>query len=390
MSLNVSGQDRKLLVGLGILFVFTLIAGLIFSPSRDAQADLATTYSAAAAGTKAAYLLLRESGFQSERWEQSPTALTLGPSTLIIADPTAPPRSEEQAALKRYVANGGRLILAGRGGFLFMPGSAPTEDPFGLRAWEQFSAQAPSATTRQAAHIHMQANSFWTTHAEGMRLYGNDTGRFVVLQQAVGKGQIFWLASASVLSNAGLEKPDNLEFLLAVAGDRQERVLWDEYFHGHRTGATSGIEHPQFRWFFAQLFLLAAAILGTYARRSGPQRAPVEDSRLSPLEFVQALGDLYSTARAANVAVDIYYGRFRYLATKRLALPVNASPADVVAAFERQRGVGEPDLLALLQTCESARFFPDLKRGEALKLVRELYDYARKLQLFPKAGPGEH
>ena len=41
------------------------------------------------------------------------------------------------------------------------------------------------------------------------------------------------MASATPLTNAGITQPGSLEFLLAAIGDKQTRVLFDEYVHGY-------------------------------------------------------------------------------------------------------------------------------------------------------------
>ena len=387
MPLSVSQQDRRLLLVLAAIFLVTLLLGLLFTPPGDAQRNIATTYSAASEGTRAAFLLLRESGYDSERWEQPPNRLKSRNTTLFLNDPTSWPNKDDQQSVVKFVREGGTLVLSGPLGSLFLTEPAPTPDPVGVVGWQTFCALVPSAAARQAPQISLQAAAFWGPKAAGIPLYG-DSGRNVVMQYAMGKGRIFWIASSSLLSNAGLREAGNLEFLLAVAGDHKQHVLWDEYFHGHRPAA-KGTAHPQIEWLFAQLAILAALVLGTFSRRSGPQRAPVAESRLSPLEFVHALGNLYATAHAANVAVDIYYGRFRYWATKQLGLVIDASPEEIAHAFEQRRDVSDPEFLALLKTCESARFYSDLPRREALDLVEKLYREAKKLQLFPRTGSGE-
>lgn len=385
MPLTVNRQDRRLLLVLGAIFGATVLLALLLSPSADKQAKVATTYSTASEGAKAAYLLLRESGYSCERWERSPSGLKSNNTTLFIADPGVAPSPDDQRSVRKFVSDGGTLVIAGVWGSMFLPDKAPTSEPFRIVGWQNFDALAPSAAARQAPQIKMQAAAYWPGNSTGVALYGN-SGRIVVMQYAIGKGRVIWLASSSPLSNAGLRESGNLAFLLALVGEKNHPVVWDEYFHGHRAINNEGVGHPQIRWLFGQLAILAAAVLGTYSRRSGPQRAPAAESRLSPLEFVQALGNLYSGARAANVAVDIYYGRFRYWVTKRLGLTSSASPEELAQALERRNHVSDPEFLHLLKTCESVRFYSDLPRKEALTLVRSVYDYCNKLKLFPRTG----
>jgi hypothetical protein len=383
MPITLTREDRRLLGVMGGLFAVTIVIALVFSPTEGTDAKQATTYSASSEGTKAAYLLLHESGYRTERWERSPAQLGPGTnSVLLILDPDTAPTSNERQAVRRFVDSGGTLVLSGPLGSLFVERRAPVLDAMDNAGWQDFPALTPSLVARQAPEIRMKANVSWDQDAPGIALYGDDH-RNVVMQFPQGSGQVIWIASSTLLSNAGIEQSENMEFLLAVARNREQRVLWDEYFHGHRPSETAATVHPQLRWMFAQLMLLAALVLMTFSRRSGPVRAPASETRLSPLEFVQALGQLYARAQAANVAVDIYYGRFRFWLTRKLGASVSATPEEMARAVQDRWRLSDPEFLATLKACESARFYSDLPREEALELVKKLYRYASELKLFP-------
>jgi hypothetical protein len=136
------------------------------------------------------------------------------------------------------------------------------------------------------------------------------------------------------------------------------------------------------RWIFIQLAVLALAVLLTFSRRSGPIFVPAGEIRLSPLEFVQTLGGLYERAGAASVAVDICYQRFRYWLTRRLGMAGNATIADLESAVRERWKFHDDRFSSTLQECESARYHPDLRPPDALRLVKALYDYAAELKLF--------
>ena len=382
MPLNLAREDRRLLIVTAVLSVAASALAVLLSPGSDSDAEFATTYSTVSEGAKAAYLVLQESGYRIQRWERPPAEVPGSQNVvLLLTDPTLMPNSEDVDALRQFVSRGGTLILSGSLASVFTSYPAPMPLPAGPEGWKTFPALAPSAQARSAGSIRLNPSSHWTETKSGVALYG-DAGATVVMQFPLGKGQILWLASSSPLSNAGLREPGNLEFLLASIGSRETQVLWDEYFHGHRESAGTAAAHPQMKWLAAQLAFFAVAVLVTFSRRSGPQRAPVAESRLSPLEFVTALGDLYERAGAANVAVDIYYERFRYWLTRRLGLRPTATPEEIAASVRDRFQLGDPEFLTLLKTCESARFYNDLSRKEALNLVRRLHSYATQFKLF--------
>lgn len=382
MPLNLSSDDRRLIIVAGVLFLVSALLALFLSPA-ESNAQFATSYSTASEGAKAAYLLLRESGYQVERWSRPPSELTDAlDSLLIIADPMEVPEQADRAAIGKFLNDGGEVVIAGSLSPLFATEIAPTPVPLSL-GWQKFTAQTLCPQALNAHDIQLEPIAVWPKPSPGIGLYGNTT-QFTVMQYPHGKGSLLWLASSSLLSNAGLREPGNLEFLLSTVGSKSRRVLWDEYFHGHRSEAIVAKAHPQVAWLLAQTGFIAVAVLLTFSRRSGPRRPPRQESRLSPLEYVRALGQLYERARAASVAVDVAYERFRYAASNKLGLAPAVSTDELAHAIAERWSVDREDLRSLLDSCESARFYEDLDRKEALALVQRLHKYSQFLKLFPE------
>lgn len=379
MPLNLSREDRRLVIIAATVFATSTLLAIFLAPTAS-DAHFATTYSTASEGTKAAYLLLRESGYRVERWSHPPAELNDAPNTLLVlTDPDETPAQGDKSALEKFLSGGGVIVLAGAFSPVFVSEAAPEQLPISL-GWGTFSAQAPSAQALSAPEIKLDAIASWAKPSQGIGLYGDDS-RYVVMQYAHGSGSVIWLASSSLLSNDGLRQSRNLEFLLSTIGSKSRRVLWDEYFHGHRAAATMTISHPQLAWLFGQMGFVAVAVLLTFSRQSTPQRATRPESRLSPLEYVRALGQLYEHAGATNVAVDISYEHFRYALAKRLGARPSLTSEELARAAARKWPVEAEGLRALLDTCESARFFGDLPQKEALALVQRLHEYSLQLEL---------
>ena len=72
-------RDRKILTVAGTILLLLIVATVAFAPqTNDAEGQgVPSTYSTANNGAEAAYLLLRELGYRSERWEKPPTELPL-------------------------------------------------------------------------------------------------------------------------------------------------------------------------------------------------------------------------------------------------------------------------------------------------------------------------
>jgi len=377
--------DRKLLIIAGTVLVVLITATVILAPSSGEleRQGPPTTYSTGRNGAQAAYLLLRELGYQSERWEKSPLELPANGEgkILILAGPSDLPDKSERGALQRFARSGGWIVYAGQLPFLFLESGSVTPPSFttATRAAEKFPALAPSLLTRDAPEITMRATNRWGASSGGqVPLYGSATEP-VVTAWRVSKGRMIWWSAPTPLTNSGIQLDGNLAFFLdcirAVrpgASPAETTVLWDEYFHGYRGSLWSYFAETPVPWAIFQLGLAAVLAFFAFGRRSGPIYTPVPVSRLSPLEFVDTLGDLYRRANAGPAAVRVAYQRFRTQLLRRLALPNSTSIAQLDAAVRERLGWRQPGLMDVLQRAENASRAGDLPGPEALRLVRAL------------------
>jgi hypothetical protein len=387
LPIQLSAGDRKLFLIAGGVFLVLVTTALILAKGPESADEIPTTYSVGSGGAKAAYLLLKASGYRVERWEQSPSELPeAAGATLILAEPLDAPKTEERNRLRQFVQNGGHVIATGAFVGLFLPENGIVPDPLSGMTWKKLSAQSPSSITHAASQITLVPQAYWKPDSFAVPLYG-DGDKEMVVKYKFGKGEVIWWASATPLTNAGLKEPGNLEFFLACIGSEpQTRILWDEYFHGYRRSLTASIQSSPVKWIFLQFAVFTLAILLTYSRRSGPISIRAKETRLSPLEFVRTLGALYKQANAASVVVDISYHRFRYWLTRRLGMASNALVEELESAVRERGNFQDADFSATLRACESAPYDYTLKPRAALRLVRSLDDYAAKLKLFSKSG----
>ena len=151
----------------------------------------------------------------------------------------------------------------------------------------------------------MNASNRWVA-SDGAQvpLYG-EPEEPVVVTWRLEKGRVLWWAAPTPVTNSGISKEGNLPFFLGCiqavrpgASPGETTVLWDEYFHGYRGSLWDYFQETPVPWAIFQLALVAVFVLLAFGRRSGPLYAPAAVSRLSPLEFVDTLGDLYRRASA--------------------------------------------------------------------------------------------
>ncbi len=393
--------DRKLLLIAGSILLILIAATLAFSPTPDETEGqgIPTTYSTTRSGAQAAYLLLRELGYRSERWEKSPTELPPDGAgkILILAGPFDFPDQHERDALLAFARSGGWIVYAGNFPFLFLERGAvtpPSLSQASLLKAETFSAVAPSPFTLDAAKITMTARNRWAaSDGSQLPLYG-DPEEPVVVTWRLEKGRVLWWAGPTPVTNSGISQEGNLPFFLdcirAVrpgASPGETTVLWDEYFHGYRGSLWDYFRGTPVPWAVFQLALVALFVLLAFSRRSGPIYAPAAPSRLSPLEFVDTLGDLYRRANAGSSAVRVAYQRFRTLLVRRLALAPLISNTQIDAAVRERLGWKQPGLIDVLQRAEKASRQTDVAGSDALTIVQALEHYERLFGL--KHGPNE-
>jgi len=380
----LSKGDRKILLVAGVIFVvLMLIAALLATPQEAEGESRPTTWSTGSLGAKAAFLLLGEIGYRTERHTRSPLELSDPRNvTFIIAEPSLYANKEEMEAIERFIREGGRLITAGQSAAMMLPKKDVKATIAEDMDWEKFPALAPTDVTYNAPQITLAPQAYWTSNSSALALYGNEK-RPVVVRYAYGEGTVFWWASATPLTNVGLKEPGNLEFFISCLGGKENLVLWDEYFHGYRHSEKAAKETRLLAGMLIQAGLLGLAVVWTFSRRSGPLRPSRPESRLSPLEFVETLGNLYHRVRASSVPVDVYYQRFMYWLTQRLGMSRNDSLEQIEQAMRSRWNFHDTEFTKILKECDAARYRADLPPGQALKLVRSLHLYAAQLKLFP-------
>jgi hypothetical protein len=383
--------DRRLVAWVAAIMVALLAIAYVLQPAAGQPIGTPSTYSSAWLGAKAAFLLLQQSGYQVERWIESPEQLpeSSAEMTLIFAEPTLTGSATEKAAVARFVSTGGRLLVLGASGAAFAPLSSSKGIPDSDLTPRPFEAILPTALSRNAPEVTMVAPDQWKTLRGGqLSVYAKD-GQPGVVWYRFGKGQVIWWAISSPLSNGSLREKGNLALFLNSVGPTSNRILWDEYFHGERRSLTSYFSKTPLPWAGLQLACIFAAMLFTFSRHWGPVRAPLSDSRLSPLEFVNTLGDLYETAHASPSAVAIAYQRLRTSLTRKLSLPAATKLAELSQAAAGRFGWSKDALFDTLLHAERAMRDIEPNDDEALDLIRQLQRYTQELEASksPKETP---
>ena len=387
----MEASDRKILMATAAVLVI-LVGAILFvapTPEEDVE-EVPSSYSGNSGGAWAAFLLLRELGYDVIHWEEWPGELPSDPShiVLILANPEIPPGEKERAELKRFVERGGRVLFTGPEIGLFFS-DAKIETHYGKRQWQTYSADVPSLFTKGAPKIAMRPQAHWAMKSSSqVPLYG-DPDAPVIVSWRIGKGRVLWWAEPTPLTNSGITREGNLALFLDAVSFADSKdpadivICWDEYFHGERGSLWAYVQKTPVPWGLVQLTLLGLAVFFTFGRRSGPIIMPTRVNRLSPLEFVDTLGGLYQRARASPAAVAVIYQQLRRALKLKWALPANASGALVEEKASQRLGWRESGIAAMLERARTASEARKLAPSDALQAIRELEDLERKLGLKP-------
>lgn len=385
MPAGLNRADRRLLTIAGGALLVLLLGTIIAGPAQSDDSQVPSIYSSGKAGARAAWLLLQELHYNVREWEESPSALREQPPTalLILAEPAELPSAHDREALLDFVQRGGRVLFCGGalGAFFSHAGTAYNPPDSG---WAQFHSIFPGRVTRGAETITMRAQSIWKKRSASLLwLYGDDDWATVV-EWKIGAGSVLWWAGATPLTNAGITQTGNLDLFLNSIADSPQGlpsiILWDEYFHGQRTGLVTYAAQTPALWAAAQLLLVGLAVLFTFSRRSGPIVSPAAPSRLSPLEFVDTMGGLYRRAGAASIPVEIAYRHLRAVLVRRLGVAADMSEEEVARLAEQRFGLPARNLAEDLRHGSSYCYDQRILPKDALALVKRLVNYSAGLE----------
>jgi hypothetical protein len=384
MPRGLDTADRKLLTAAAVLFGALVVVAALFSPPQLTGGSQApSSYSSSWDGAEGAFLLLQQLGYDVARWEKPPSQLPQGDNrqVLILADPTEVPSEQERYAIVEFLENGGRVIATGSAAAAFLPDAPVFREGDALAPKDTFDALVPSPIVRGAPEITMARPEDWSpASARELELYA-DTGTPGVVTYRFGKGQVIWWASPAPLTNGAILDSGNLTFFLNCLGAPGEsHIFWDEYFHGEHGSLLGFFSRTPVLWGAAQFGLVFLAILATYSRRLGPLRAPHTPSRLSPLEFVDTLGDLYASAGVSATAIAVVYQRLRFRLTRKLALPIDVPYRELAEMASQAMGWEPGPLLDALARGDQASESPDGKVQRPLELFQQIHDYSARLE----------
>lgn len=203
-----------------------------------------------------------------------------------------------------WVRGGGRLVLA-------------FHDPYGSGSTEELKGKQP---VRKVFPLWPGVANLVPPTARSLSLPALPGGHAVFLagesplvaRQALGAGDVIFLAAPEILHNPHLGQAHHLALLEALADGRP--VLFDE--RAHLLDDSGGILEILAGWGLGPLLLLGLIATGAAfwrsSRRLGPPEREERDTRSDAVELLDSLADLYDRALQRGDAVFLFYESFMH------------------------------------------------------------------------------
>jgi hypothetical protein len=372
---RIRPRDVTLALAGGAALVALVALTAAAGTGNDASAT-GSSFSNRPDGARAAYLTLRQLGYDVERSHEPVAAITADPaaSVLVLASPQAGFSNQDRRALTAFAERGGVVLITGAGGTLALDGKVSglsvgtyNQERRHYRAIDasDLTADAPEISMAvEAPGARFDGATYVAHYAEGEEA--------VVRSARVGDGRIVWWAGSTPLTNEAIAEAANLELLLNVMGDGSRAILWDEHYHGYVRSLWSYAAGTPLPWAGAYLALLAVAAMLTWSRRAGPVRPPVPDVRTSPMEFVETMGGLYRRAGVAPAAVAAAGRRLRRAVALACGLSAETPDEQLAATAAARLGFSRESLAALLREAAPSAQAPALDEAAACDVVGRL------------------
>jgi Domain of unknown function (DUF4350) len=376
---KLSGDWKFLLIFSSVVVALVIVTGVL-APNREDRDPTPSTWNSGAAGAKAAWLLLGQLGYNTVRWDRPEAELSTvdaAHSTLILAEPSpsfaALTDKNRRQPFVDFLHRGGRIVATGAVAAILLPNATVAQSD---RLFTGFCITAPEGPgpLARAGEVEMAAPVRWSGDDPAVRVSQNCGGGAVVVSYPAGSGEVVWWASATPLTNQGLHNDANLRLLLASVGGKDRTLYFDEFMHGINESPWTTTHGTPLTGIVIQTCCVAALLLFSFARGSGPHRALVQSPRASPLEFVESMGALYAKAGASQVAIAAAQRRLMRFLAHEGGLPaetLRSGPAAIAAAVRARFGC---DMAALAADLEAARQaeYDSPRPAAALAQVRRL------------------
>lgn len=328
---DLSGHARFAIAAVAVVLgINVLLAALAAVTGGNPHGPPSSSYATAPQGLAAYADLLRDRGHPIGRIRVPLDEARLDhAATLVVAD-ADDVTEDEAAAVARFVADGGRLVVTGSGAPDVLSGL-----PVGDLAWsplrtggDRARAIAPLPEVDLVTTVQASERGSWSDAGATLPVLAADSD-ILASVYVFGRGRVVALADTSPWQNRLLAQADNAAFGLAAAGEAGRPVLFSESHHGFGPGEGLAAIPSRWRWAITAGAVAAGVAVWAHGRRLGPPEE-VERELPPPRQvYVDAIAaSLARTGRPGEV-IEPLRAATRHRLLQRAALPPDADDAAV-------------------------------------------------------------
>ena len=401
---------------LGVLVVGGAVMALLSTATLPTEQEgspleVRSTFYNDAAGVKAAYLVLRKLGYQTQRLRRPITAHRLASlDGLAVLEPMMMPLSDqEQSEMLDWVAAGHQLLIVpgmvgfddwmntnwvADGSMIILDENAAASGKRTATAGDELvdgheaTRGIQKLATRPRMRFDSDAPLAGPLEDQTAHVFWSDQSGVVGLDVEFGRGRILMLGDAYPLSNIGLGQADNdllLANLAAILTGREGAgtIGFDEFHHGFVERDTSGMAIAKLifserrRWAAVQAIAVAVLALFALAVRFGRPRDIVQRPRRRDSEFIEAAARLLDDADATHSVQTTLYTHYRQRLCRLTHLEDQATDEALADVVARQTGLRIGYALRIGRPQPNDRPCP---RSELLDMCRTLQQSVESLE----------
>jgi Domain of unknown function (DUF4350) len=372
--------DRRLLIGVIIALVIIAIVALIAGPAN--QGPPLSTHSSAPDGAMALRLWLEKLGHPTSEITSNP--IVPGPeNTLFILDPDSAYTDSEALLLQKWVRAGHTLVLAGN-----IESINQLLRPYSVSLLyyypdsDTISPPAPILIRPPIDKAELQPLAYIDTSRDNVATFAVSDGKPVLVSFPEQAGKVWVMAAVYPFTNIGLQNQTTAKLTLNVLASLDTGpVAFDESRHGIGPGAADSVSSWLFTsapgWGILLALALTLIFLTLRGRRFGRAiRLPNERLRREPVEYIQAIANLFRRSGQRSEILKHYRAQLRRRLSERYAVDSGLDDVEMVKAIVfRDPAVDEAELRSLLRALDR----PTVSEADLLRTAAQVDALLRTL-----------